>query len=109
MLIVITGEYEALFSVDTKGAGPGTLKVRIHGPKGAFKVEMFRENQKDRCIGVRYSPKEPGQYTINVLWSGEPAGGSPFEIYLADNKHQLDNLIAEAKRLSINGYNDKKV
>eukprot|EP00794_Sanderia_malayensis_P010826 gene10826-11978_t len=105
----LLGDYEGYFSVGTAGAGPGTLKVRIHGPKGAFKVEMFREKEKDRTIGVRYSPKEAGQYTINVLWSGEHVMNSPFHVYLADNKHQLDALITEAGRLSINGYEDKTV
>ena len=31
-------EFRGVFMVETKGAGPGGLEVRIHGPKGAFKV-----------------------------------------------------------------------
>ena len=91
------------------GAGPGTLKVRIHGPKGAFKVQMFRESEKDRQIGVLYSPREPGQYTVNVMWSDDPADGSPFQVCLADNKQQLARMLEEAQRLHVNGVEDKRV
>lgn len=96
------GEYEGKFTVETKGAGPGTLKVRIHGPKGAFKVEMFRESNKDRTIGVTYSPTEPGIYTVNVLWSDQPAEGSPYRVCIADNKQQLANMIEVMNSSSIN-------
>jgi filamin len=49
----VVTDYQGRFVVETKGAGAGTMKIKIHGPKGAFKVEMFRENTKDRNIGVR--------------------------------------------------------
>lgn len=84
--------------METKGAGPGTLKVRIHGPKGAFKVQMFRESNKDRTIGVLYSPEEAGIYTVNIMWSDEHAQGSPFQVCIADNKHQLARMLDALER-----------
>ena len=35
-------------------------------PTGAFRVEMARENSKDRAIFCKYSPTETGDYRIEV-------------------------------------------
>ena len=58
--------YTSRFICDTRGAGAGQLTVRIRGPKGAFRVEMQRESQKDRTILCKYEPTEPGDYRIGV-------------------------------------------
>ncbi|EDO45254.1 predicted protein [Nematostella vectensis] len=84
--------FKGHFLVDTKGAGPGTLKIRIHGPKGAFKVEMYRDTTKDRTIGVRYNPTEAGRYTVNIRWGDEPILGSPFEVNIVETQQELDQL-----------------
>lgn len=86
----VLNTFQGLFQVDSKGAGPGTMKVRIHGPKGAFKVEMFRDHPKDRSINVRYNPTEAGVYTANIYWSDEHIVGSPFEIFVAKNEQELN-------------------
>ena len=68
-VIVITftiSRYQSRFICDTRGAGAGQLTVRIRGPKGAFRVEMQRESQKDRTILCKYEPTEPGDYRIEV-------------------------------------------
>jgi len=102
--------FNGTFQVDSKGAGPGTLKVRIHGPRGAFKVEMFRDNPKDRIINVRYNPTEPGIYTANVFWSDEHVEGSPFEVFVGENEQHLDKWrrnkieIQRQEGLITNGY-----
>ena len=44
----VLASYQSRFICDTRGAGAGQLTVRIRGPKGAFRVEMQRESQKDR-------------------------------------------------------------
>ena len=98
-IVVFSGDYEGKFTVETKGAGPGVLRVRIHGPKGAFKVQMFRESEEDRTIGVLYSPTEAGIYTVNVMWSEEPAEGSPFHVCVADNKPQLARMLESQRRI----------
>jgi len=98
----VIGNFNGTFKVDSKGAGPGTMKVRIHGPKGAFKVEMYRDNPKDRSISVRYNPAEPGLYTANIYWSDEHIVGSPFEIFVAKNESELQEWKRKAERS--NGY-----
>lgn len=46
----VLATFQSRFICDTRGAGAGQLTVRIRGPKGAFRVEMQRESQKDRTI-----------------------------------------------------------
>lgn len=46
----VLATFQSRFIVDTRGAGAGQLTVRVRGPKGAFRVEMQRESQKDRTI-----------------------------------------------------------
>lgn len=85
--------FQGNFLVETKGAGPGVLKIRIHGPKGAFKVEMYRNGlQEKRLIGVRYNPNECGRYTVNVKWADQHIPGSPFEIHIVDTQQEYDSL-----------------
>ena len=43
-------------------------------------MELDRANQKERLVHCRYNPVEPGQYTINVLWSNAHVEGSPYAI-----------------------------
>ena len=62
----VLARYQSRFICDTRGAGAGQLTVRIRGPKGAFRVEMQRESQKDRTILCKYEPTEPGDYRIEV-------------------------------------------
>ena len=81
--------FKGMFLVDTKGGGPGALKVRVHGPKNCFKVEMSREHPTERVITVRYNPTVVGVYTIDVLWCNQHTPGSPFEVYVAFSAHDL--------------------
>ncbi|KAH7961849.1 hypothetical protein HPB52_012689 [Rhipicephalus sanguineus] len=85
--------YQSRFICDTRGAGAGQLTVRIRGPKGAFRVEMQRESQKDRTILCKYDPTEPGDYRIEVKWSGEHVPGSPFMVMIFDTQEELTRFI----------------
>ncbi|XP_074601281.1 filamin-type immunoglobulin domains fbug isoform X2 [Brevipalpus obovatus] len=82
--------YQSRFVCDTRGAGPGRLTVRIRGPKGAFKVDMLRENPKDPKIVCKYDPCEPGDYRIEIKWSGEHVPGSPFTVMIFDTQDELN-------------------
>lgn len=55
----VLATFQSRFICDTRGAGAGQLTVRVRGPKGAFRVEMQRESQKDRTIlcKVNFDPK----------------------------------------------------
>ena len=48
---------EGNFTLETGEAGSGTLAVRLHGPKGAFKINMRHHPDNERTILVRYDPK----------------------------------------------------
>ena len=90
--------YQSRFICDTRGAGAGQLTVRIRGPKGAFRVEMQRESQKDRTILCKYDPTEPGDYRIEVKWSGENVPGSPFSVLIFDTQDELNRFLQSQSR-----------
>lgn len=109
----VLATFQSRFLCDTRGAGAGQLTVRVRGPKGngatnarlitqlndvflssgAFRVEMQRENQKDRTIACKYDPTEPGDYRIEVRWSGEHVPGSPFNVMIFDTQEELRRYI----------------
>ena len=67
------------FTIETKNAGIGTLTIRVHGVKGAFKI--IAEPVKDddpRTLRAHYNPKEPGDYIVTVRWSGTHVLGSEY-------------------------------
>lgn len=61
---------------------------------GAFRVEMQRESQKDRTILCKYDPTEPGDYRMEVKWSGEHVPGSPFMVMIFDTQEELNRYMA---------------
>ena len=61
--------------------------------KGAFRVEMQRESQKDRTILCKYEPTEPGDYRLEVKWSGEHVPGSPFMVMIFDTQEELSRFL----------------
>lgn len=88
----ILATYQSTFLVDTRGAGPGQLTVKVRGPKGAFRVEMTRQPGSDRVITCRYHPTEVGDYQVYVLWSGQHVPGSPFIVRIVDTMEQMTYL-----------------
>ncbi|XP_076685371.1 filamin-type immunoglobulin domains fbug isoform X2 [Andrena cerasifolii] len=85
----VLASFQSGFICDTRGAGAGQLTVRVRGPKGAFRVEMQRETQKDRIILCRYDPTEPGDYRVEVRWAGVLVPGSPFPVKIVDTQDEL--------------------
>ncbi|XP_041632980.1 filamin-A isoform X2 [Drosophila kikkawai] len=85
----VLATFQSRFICDTRGAGAGQLTVRVRGPKGAFRVEMQRESQKDRTILCKYDPTEPGDYRVEVKWAGEFVPGSPFPVMIFDTEEEL--------------------
>ncbi|CAI7991468.1 Filamin-C [Geodia barretti] len=71
---------EGNFMVETGDGGAGTLAVRVHGPKGAFKINMRRHPDNERTILVRYDPTYPGAYKVDITWSEIHVPGSPFTV-----------------------------
>ena len=87
--------HEGNFTLETADAGTGTLSVRVHGPKGAFRINMRRDPDNERTILVRYDPKYVGKYTIDVTWSEVHIPGSPFKIQINEQVEDLTNGISE--------------
>ncbi|XP_026764452.2 filamin-A [Galleria mellonella] len=85
----VLATFQSRFHCDTRGAGAGQLTVRVRGPKGAFRVEMQRESQKDRTIICKFSPTEPGDYRVEVRWAGRHVPGSPFPVMIFDTQEEL--------------------
>ncbi|XP_037872058.1 filamin-A isoform X1 [Bombyx mori] len=85
----VLASFQSRFVCDTRGAGAGQLTVRVRGPKGAFRVEMQRESQKDRTILCKFSPTEPGDYRVEVRWAGRHVPGSPFPVMIFDTQEEL--------------------
>ncbi|XP_022287770.2 filamin-A-like [Crassostrea virginica] len=89
--------FESKFLVETAGAGAGQLAVRIRGPRGAFKVNIQREEENDRTVLCSYDPEEPGIYVVSVKWSGRHVRGSPFCVNLFESQAELDNFNGDKK------------
>lgn len=89
--------YQSRFVCDTRGAGAGQLTVRIRGPKGAFRMETQRESQRDRTILCKYDPTEPGDYRIEIKWSGRHVPGSPFSVMIFDTQEELNRFLASGQ------------
>lgn len=69
------------FTIETRDAGPGTLKVCLHRVKDAFKIDLKPKDPKDvRTLLARYYPRKPGDYLISILWSEKHIPGSPFKV-----------------------------
>ena len=54
---------------------------------------MQRENQKDRSIVCKYDPTEPGDYRIEVRWSGEHVPGYHFNVMIFDTQEELGRFV----------------
>ncbi|XP_063231927.1 LOW QUALITY PROTEIN: filamin-C [Bacillus rossius redtenbacheri] len=89
----VLASFQSRFICDTRGAGAGQLTVRVRGPKGAFRVEMQRESQKDRTILCKFDPTEPGDYRVEVKWAGEYVPGSPFVVMIFDTQEELTRFL----------------
>ena len=97
-----TGE----FTIDTKNAGIGTLIIRVHGIKGAFKIDAYAaDDTQPRILLGRYDPSLPGIYTISIRWSGEHVPGSPFRVEIMDedydDEYNEDFSRAQRRRIAM--------
>ena len=80
---------EGKFSVETANAGTGLLAVRIHGPKGAFKITTKRHPENDRVVLVSYNPTHAGKYILEITWSAIPIPGSPFVAHMKKREETI--------------------
>ena len=84
------------FTIETKDAGIGTLSIRVHGVKGAFKIQAQPASDDDlRTLKAVYHPKEPGDYIIAIRWSGTHVPGSPFKVNIQNPPKPLEKSKAQ--------------
>ena len=85
--------FRGMFSVSTCGGGPGSLCVRVQGPRGACRVGLERDGGQGRVIEVSYDVGEGcgavGVYEVQVVWSGRHVRGSPFRLFLGLHQEQV--------------------
>uniref|UniRef100_A0A1X7V5N3 Calponin-homology (CH) domain-containing protein n=1 Tax=Amphimedon queenslandica TaxID=400682 RepID=A0A1X7V5N3_AMPQE len=69
------------FTIETRDAGSGVLKVRLNGLRNAFKVDVKPvSTQNMRTLVAKYNPTKPGDYLISIKWSEVDVPGSPFKV-----------------------------
>ena len=100
----------SMFTIETRDAGAGTLKVRLHGVRNAFKIEIKPIDQRDvRTLQAHYNPRKPGDYLVTIKWSEKHIPGSPFRVRIAedgsityDNSNQKDEQKATPRDEALN-------
>ncbi len=70
---------DADFKVHTKGAGQGDLKVQVIGPGGIDERVTTRKIDQwtYECV---YKPTKPGNYVVNIMYSGDHITKSPYRV-----------------------------
>lgn len=90
------------FVVETKNAGIGTLTIRVHGVKDAFKIEANPQSESDpRTLVGHYNPKEGGEYVAAIRWSGVHVPGSPFTIRITNPEKPKKEKKEKASKTSL--------
>lgn len=93
LLSGIIDNFRDSFQIDTKGAGPGDLKLAVYGPRKTFYVEMTASRENKRVVNVKYYPTVSGIYVINIFWNGIHISGSPHELFIAKDKVEMKRWI----------------
>lgn len=71
------------FIIETKNAGAGTLKVRLHGVNEAFNIDISPKDPQDvRTLEAKYNPPKAGDYLITIKWDNINIPGSPFKVHV---------------------------
>jgi filamin len=78
------------FHIDAREAGIGSLSVRVHGVKDAFKVKVEYGKPDPRVMTATYTSQEAGEYIISVRWSSVDIPGSPFGVYITNPAAELE-------------------
>ena len=64
-------------------------------------MDMKRDREEERTILCRYDPEEPGEYIINIKWSGVHVTGSPFKVHVFDTKEALMLHAKETRHIEL--------
>ena len=95
-----TAGQETRFTVDAKGAGPGTLSIDAEGPD---KLEVRCEQQSEGLYLVSYTPKVEGDYKINIGFGGKDVPNSPFKIKVAPDTDSANAQLCTSRGTGLYG------
>ena len=90
-----------MFTIETRDAGAGTLKVRLHGVRDAFKIDI-KPADSSRTLQANYNPKKPGDYLVTIKWSDKHIPGSPFRVKIDGE----DNIVPTDSNIKIEPYDE---
>uniref|UniRef100_UPI00358FEB07 filamin-C-like isoform X2 n=1 Tax=Myxine glutinosa TaxID=7769 RepID=UPI00358FEB07 len=79
-------EMPAQFTVDTKAAGKGPLKVFMQDVEGEPLVVTVHE-QDDRMYLCQYVPEKAIKHTVVITWGGASISQSPFRVNIGEGSH----------------------
>jgi filamin len=68
--------------VMTEGAGHGELVVQPKGKTSVYSVNMVKQDDGVTYVG-EFTPWETGEHSVEVLWGGRHAPGSPFNVMVS--------------------------
>ena len=85
------------FDISTAGAGDDKPTVKVKGPFATQKPKL--KTTGDDEYEATFTPDEPGDHKIDVLFGGEPIPGSPFHKYV-DELPDSDSCSATGQGLS---------
>ena len=71
----------AEFTIDCRKAGQGKATASVESPEGP--IECIVEKNKDGTYSCSYVPTVEGEYTVTVLFNGEHAANSPYQVLVA--------------------------
>ena len=80
------------YSIDSDGAGEGTLTAHAHGTRTGKKPELKVEDKGGGKYSVTLTAKEADEYRVIIMWGDEHVSGSPFNLQV-EEKPKLDNVV----------------
>ena len=86
-------QQKATFTIETKDAGSGVLRVSM---SGGIKVDVRPISSLNiRTLVAEYFPKKPGDHLISVKWSEKDIGGSPFRVKILENDKTIQKPLSD--------------
>ncbi|XP_062435512.1 filamin-C isoform X3 [Rhea pennata] len=76
----------AEFTIDTRGAGKGDLKLYAQDAEG-FPIDIKVKDNGDGTYHCVYVPTKPIKHTVIVTWGGVNTPRSPFRVNVGEGSH----------------------
>ncbi|XP_053939478.1 filamin-C isoform X2 [Cuculus canorus] len=79
-------EHPAEFTIDTRGAGKGPLKLYAQDAEG-FPIDIKVKDNGDGTYSCVYVPTKAIKHTIIITWGGVNTPRSPFRVNVGEGSH----------------------